>query len=371
MPTRHDDAPEAAIACLPDLEARARAALPPMVFDYIAGGAGDEHTLRWNEQAYQRIRLRPRILVDVSAVDTRLTLLGHSLAAPILVAPTAYHRLLHPDGELATARGSSAAGAPLIISTLGTTAVEEVAAACSPPPWFQLYVQPDRGFTRSLVARAEDAGCRALCLTVDTPVAGPRNREARCGFVLPPDLDLPNLRGLGAGLGGGPGSHRPREGSIYSDVFDASLTWKDIEWVRSIARVPLLLKGVLTAEDAALAVDAGVAGLVVSNHGARNLDTVPATIEALPAVADRVAGRIPILVDGGIRRGTDVLKALALGASAVAIGRPVLHALAAAGEPGVTRAIQILRAELEMAMALTGRPSLAALDRSVLWDHAP
>jgi 4-hydroxymandelate oxidase len=224
--------------------------------------------------------------------------------------------------------------------------VEDIARSTTGPVWFQLYVQKDRGFTRDLVQRAEDAGCRALCVTVDSPTFGARNREDRAKNELP-ERELPNLKG--------------------KDYLDPSLTWKDIDWLRSFARTPVLLKGVLNPDDAGTAVSAGVSGIIVSNHGARNLDTVPATIDALPLVAEKVAGRVPVLVDGGIRRGTDIIKAFALGASAVQIGRPYLWGLGIAGAEGVTRVVEILRKEFEFAMALTGRPTIASIDRSVLW----
>jgi 4-hydroxymandelate oxidase len=240
-----------------------------------------------------------------------------------------------------------------------------MARAATAPLWFQLYVNKDRGFTRELVQRAERSGCRALCVTVDSPVVGARNREARAGFALPPGIERSNLKGLGTAVAGA--SHRPREREIYSAVLEPKLTWKEIDWLRAFATVPVLLKGVLSPDDAAKAADVRIAGLIVSNHGARNLDTVPATIEALPRIADAVKGRLPLLLDGGIRRGTDVLKALALGASAVLIGRPYLYGLGAAGAEGVTRVVDILRDELEMAMALAGRQKLADIDGAVLW----
>jgi 4-hydroxymandelate oxidase len=365
------------ITCVSDIERMARAQPErSMAWEYITGGAGDEHTLRWNEEAFQHIRLTPRVLVDVSAIDTRLHLFGRELPHPVLLAPTAYHRLLHPDGELATARGAGEAGAVLVTSSLANTSVEDVARAATGPVWFQLYTQTDRGFTRELVERAESAGCEALCVTVDTPVLGARNREARARFALPPELELPNLHGLRV-LAANP-SHRPRDGQIYSAVLDSTLTWKDVEWLCGFARIPVLLKGIMDPDDGAHAVDAGVDGIIVSNHGARNLDTVPATITALPSVVERVAGRVPVLVDGGIRRGTDILKALALGAAAVLVGRPYLYGLAVGGSQGVAQVVNILRTELEMAMALTARPTLASIDRSVLWEsglpvgrHAP
>lgn len=350
---------------IPDYCRLAEATMPAMAWDYVSGGAADELTLRWNREAYERIRLRPRNLVDVSHIDTRVTLFGREMPFPILLAPAAYQRLVHPDGELATVRGAGAAGATLVVSSFATTTVEEVAAAATHPLWFQLYVQPDRGFTRDLVGRAEAAGCQALVVTADTPVLGPRYREIRGNFALPAGMERANLRGISnAGAAG-----RPTEANIYSAMLDPKLSWKDVDWLRSLTRVPVLLKGVMNAEDAGRAVDAGVSGLIVSNHGGRNLDTVPATIDALPEVVAKVAGRIPVLVDGGIRRGTDVLKAFAVGASAVLVGRPYLYGLAVGGAEGVAHVVTILRRELEMAMALTGRTTLAAIDRTVLWDR--
>ncbi|MCI0387217.1 MAG: alpha-hydroxy-acid oxidizing protein [Acidobacteria bacterium] len=349
-----------------DFEPLARARISPMAWEYISGGAGDEVTLRWNRDSFDRIRLRPRILVDVSHLDTRVKLFGRELPHPILLAPTAYHRLLHPDGELATVKGAGAAGATMVVSTMATTSVEDIAAAATHPLWFQLYVQPDRSFTRDLVERAQAAGCQALVVTVDTPVVGLRNREMRIKFALPPGMDRPNLKGLKTSST----SHLPPEHEIYSAVLESKLTWKEIDWLRSFARVPVLLKGVLHPDDAERAAQAGVSGIIVSNHGARNLDTVPATIDVLPEVVARIRGRVPVLpvlMDSGIRRGTDVLKALALGASAVFIGRPYLYGLGTAGAEGVTRVINILRREFEMAMALTGKTSIASIDSSLIW----
>ena len=339
---------------LPDYERVALEKMSDQTYAFVAGGAADEITLRANREAYDRIVLDPRVLVDVSRLDTRVTLFGRELPFPILLAPTGYHRLLHPEGELGTARGASAAGATFVLSSFSTASVESVAAATSSPIWFQLYVQPDRGFTRDLVHRVEAAGCQALCLTVDTPSIGARDRMARAGFAVPAEMVEENVR---------------RPGAPAPALLDPSLTWKDVEWLRSFAKVPLLVKGVLNPEDAARAAQSGVAGIIVSNHGARNLDTVPASIQALPRVVERVEGRVPILVDGGIRRGTDVLKALALRANAVLIGRPYMYGLAVGGAEGVTRVIEILRKELEMAMALTGRPTIARIDRSVLWPE--
>jgi 4-hydroxymandelate oxidase len=344
-----------------DFEPRARERMTRNAWEYINGGAGDEISLRWNREAWDKIRLRTRVLVDVSKLDTKTRLFGQELAYPILLAPTAYHKLVHPEGEVETARGAGAGGATMVVSSFANTAIEDIAKAAKEPLWFQLYVQPDRGFTKSMVERAEAAGCRAICVTVDTPLAGARNREERAGFALPKGLELPHLKGLTNT------AHPPREGEIFSAILDPTLTWKDIEWLKSFAKVPVLLKGVQSADDADQAAKAGVSGIIVSNHGARNLDTVPATIDSLPGVVQKVAGRMPVLVDGGIRRGTDVLKAIASGASAVLIGRPYLYALGVAGAPGVTRALSILRKEFEIAMALTGRRSIAEIDRGVIW----
>ena len=331
-------------------------------WEYITAGAADEITVRWNKEAYQRIRLRPRVLVDVSKLDTSVTLFGQEHAFPILLAPTSAQTLTHPEGELATARGAGAAGAAMVLSSFSSTSLEEVAAVAKTPLWFQLYAQSDHGFTRDLVQRAEAGGYRALCLTVDTPISGARNRETRADVKLPP---MPNLKGFKGVPNGG-----LRTGSlqIFSSLLDATLSWKDVEWLSSFAKVPLLVKGVLNPDDADRAVKSGVAGIMVSNHGGRNLDTVPATIDALPQVADKVSGRVPVLVDGGIRRGTDVLKALALGANAVLIGRPYVYGLGAAGEAGVTKVLNILQREFQMAMVLTGRTNIGSIDRSVIWS---
>ena len=329
-----------------DFETEAHKRVPHGAWERISGGSADEITLRWNREAYDHIRLKPRILVDVSKLDTRVTLFGQELPFPILLAPTGGQRFIHPEGEVAAARGAAAANSIYVISSSASMKVEDIAKSTKGPVWFQLYVQKDRAFTRDLVQRAEDSGGRALCVTVDSPTFGPRNREDHAKKELP-ERELPNLKG--------------------KDYLDPSLTWKDIDWLRSFARGPVLLKGVLNPDDAATAVKAGASGIIVSNHGARNLDTVPATIDALPLVVEKVAGRVPVLVDGGIRRGTDIIKAFALGASAVQIGRPYLWGLGISGAEGVTRVVEILRKEFEIAMALTGRPTIASIDRSVLW----
>ena len=329
-----------------DFESEAHKRIPHGAWERISGGAADEITLRWNREAYDHIRLKPRILVDVSKLDTRVKLFGQELPFPILLAPTGGQRFIHPEGEMAAARGAAAANCIYVISSSASMKVEDIARSTTGPVWFQLYVQKDRAFTRDLVQRAEGSGCRALCVTVDSPTFGARDREDRAKNELP-ERELPNLKG--------------------KDYLDPSLTWKDIDWLRSFARRPVLLKGVLNPDDAATAVTAGVSGIIVSNHGARNLDTVPATIDALPLVVEKVAGRVPVLVDGGIRRGTDIIKAFALGASAVQIGRPYLWGLGISGAQGVTRVVEILRKEFELAMMLTGRPTIGSIDRSVLW----
>lgn len=348
------------ILALVELEALAERSMTPMAFSYVTGGAADELTLRANADDWQRILLRPKVLVDVSQIDLEIDLLGQKLSAPILLAPTAFHRLCHPQAELATVEGANQAACGMVLSSYSTEPVEAVCAAARHPLWFQLYTQADREVTRQMVHRAEAAGCKVLCVTVDTPVLGARHRETLNQFRLPADFKLPNLNL-------GPVSHRPLRGAIYSELLNPRLVWKDIEWIASITKMPVVLKGILNPEDAALAVKAGVAGIIVSNHGARNLDTVPSTAVALPRIVEKVEGRLPILVDGGIRRGTDVLKALALGAQAVLIGRPYVYGLALAGSAGVARVVEVLRTELMMAMALTGRTNIAQIDRAVLW----
>jgi 4-hydroxymandelate oxidase len=343
------------VVSLPDMEALARECMPRMAYEYIASGAADENTLRWNREGFDRIRLRPRVLQDVSRPDTRVTLFGRTMPFPVLLAPTAYHRVIHPEGELETARGAGAAGATWVVSSNTNTPIEEIAHVAGAPLWFQLYVQSDRGFTRDLVQRVEAAGCEALCLTVDTPVLGARDRQQKARFALPAGSVTPHVYDVNSG-----------RRQIMSPK-RVVVTWKDVEWLRSICGIPLLLKGILTAEDAATAVDAGASGIIVSNHGARNLDTLPATIEVLPEIADQVGERLPLLVDGGVRRGTDVLKALALGAQAVLIGRPYLYGLAVGGAQGVRRVIDLLNHEFQMALSLTGRSSIQSVDRSVLW----
>lgn len=334
-------------------------------YDYYAGGAGDERTLADNRAAFDRIALRPRVLTGVERPETAIELLGHSLALPVALTPTAFNRLGDPEGELAAARAAGAAGTLMCCSTIGSYPLEEIAAAATGPLWFQLYVYRDREVTRDLVRRAETAGYRALVLTVDTPHLGRRERDVRNRFALPDDVRIRNLERYAQAAA----THWPEASSFTQyvhDLLDPTLTWESIDWLRSVTRLPVLVKGILTADDAELAVQHGVAGIVVSNHGGRQLDGSVATIDALPEVTDRVAARVPVLMDGGIRRGTDVLKALALGANAVLIGRAYLWGLAARGESGVRQVLDLLRSELELAMALAGCPTVASVTRALV-----
>ena len=359
---RSSNAESLPTADVTQFEPLARRRLSQMAYDYVRSGGADEISMRENRAGFERLRLEPRVLVDVSEIDTRVNLFGGEFESPILLAPVAYHRLYHAEGEIGTARGASAAGAGFVISTFTTTAIDEIARNTQRPIWFQLYVQRDREFTKDMVQRAVASGCKAVCLTVDTPVLG--NRYGQLSFGLPKGMECVHLRGLT--LSGAVAGHKTQRASIYDTLFDPSFNWNDLEWLRSVAGVPVLLKGVLSAEDGRLAVSCGADGVIVSNHGGRNLDTVPATIDALPRVVDAVAGRIPVMLDSGIRRGTDVLMALALGAKAVFIGRPYVYGLAVGGARGVERVISILRDELERAMALTGRRSIAEIDATVL-----
>jgi 4-hydroxymandelate oxidase len=340
---------------LDDLEQRARERLSPLAYDYYAGGAGTESTLRDNRDAWGRWRLHPFVLRDVSRVELRTELLGAGLATPIVVAPTAYHRLAHDEGEAATARGAADAGALMVVSTLATTPLEDVAAAAPDAPrWFQLYVFDDRGYAGELVDRAVAAGYRALVLTVDAPVLGYRPRDERNAFRLPEGLAMANLpltmpEGDGSGLA-----------ALFGSI-DRTLTVDDLDWLADRSGLPVVVKGVHRADDAARCIDAGVAAVVVSNHGGRQLDGAVATADALPEVVAAVDGRAPVLVDGGIRHGSDVLKALGLGASAVLLGRPVLWGLAAGGADGVRDVLRWLTADLERAMILSGLADVGAI----------
>lgn len=350
---------------LDDFEASARDNLTQMAYDYYASGSDDEITLGENRSAYSRLRVAFRVLRDVATRDLTTTVLGHELSLPILAAPTAFHRLAHPDGELATVRAMGEAGSLMILSTLSTYSLEEVTSVAKCPVWFQLYVYKDRAATEALVRRAEAAGCQALVLTVDAQIWGRRERDIRNRFHLPGGVTVKNLLG-------NEGEDLPKEaadsglGAYVQSLFDPSLSWKDVDWLASITDLPVVLKGIVHPDDARLAVNHGAKAIVVSNHGGRQLDTSMPTIEALPEVLDAVGSELEVLVDGGIRRGTDVLKALALGARAVAVGRPVLWGLATAGQAGVERVFALLRDELDRALGLAGATSVDELNRSIL-----
>jgi len=331
------------------LEATARGRLEEAYADYYAGGAADEQTLADNVAAWRRLWIRPRVMVDVDAIDTTCMLLGERLALPLLLAPVAAARILHPEGELAAARAAGRAGTVYCLSTRATTDLAEVAAAATGPLWFQLYVDRDRARCERVLARVAEHGYKAVVLTVDFPVAGRRERELRHDRVaLPPGIAVASH--LGEPLAG---DTKPVGG------WNASLTWEDLAWIRAACDLPVLVKGVLAAEDAELALQAGAGGIVVSNHGGRQLDGAIPTAVALPEVAAAVAGRVPVLVDGGIRDGADVLRALALGADAVLVGRPYAWGLGAAGEDGVRRVIDAFAQDLARVLALAGCPALA------------
>ena len=350
------------VVCLADYEAHAQQRLDANAWAYFSGGAADETTVRANREAWDALRLCPRVLRDLAGGHTRAELLGRTLAHPLLLAPVAHQRLAHPDGELASALAAAAQGAGMVLSTQASVRLEDVARAVQGdegrgPLWLQLYLQHDRGFTRELLRRAEDAGFEAIVLTVDAPVSGARDRERRAGFRLPPGLISVNLSGLP------PAPERALEAgqsALFDGLLQHAARWGDVEWLLAQTRLPVLLKGVLHEDDAAQAVALGVAGLIVSNHGGRTLDTALPTAWALPRIAQKTGGAVPLLVDGGIRRGTDVLKAVALGARAVLVGRPQVHALAVAGALGVAHMLRLLRDELEIAMALCGCATLDA-----------
>jgi 4-hydroxymandelate oxidase len=347
------------ILSLRDFEAEARKRLDPAVFDYFAGGADDEVTLRANETAFARIGLVPRVLSGNGKPELNVNLLGCRTSIPVLIAPTAFHKLAHPEGERATARAAAAAGTVMIISMAATVAVEEIVAearnaarGAEVSSWFQLCIQPDLQFTEAVIRRAEAAGCSALVVSVDSPVFGRRERDLRNGFLdLPSGMCCENLRD---------------GGMVRQLVFSPEFSWEHIDWLAKVTALKIVLKGILHPADAKLAIDHGADAIIVSNHGGRQLDTVPASIDLLPAIADAIDGRIPVIMDGGIRRGTDVVKALALGATAVAIGRPVLWGLATGGEPGVAQVLEMLRSEIDRALALCGCGSPRDANRELL-----
>ena len=332
-------------------------------WDYVRGGAGDEVSLRDNVSAWSQHRLRPHVMTDVSALDTSITMFGERLAHPIVLAPTASHARYHPDGEIATLRGAAAAEAVTTISTLASFAIADIgtgAAAHDASWWMQVYIQRDRSHTFDLLDQAVESGARALVVTVDTPSLGARDRDKRNPFGAPARITFPNVP-----------SHveadsTPAHRRIWNPHLANDVTAADITALRERYPVPVLTKGILRADDARRAVDAGASAVVVSNHGGRNLDSAPATADVLAAIVGEVGGEVPVLVDGGIRRGTDIAAALCLGASAVLIGRPIIWGLSTYGDAGVTHAVDILRTELEMAMALLGAPTVGELNQDFL-----
>lgn len=354
----------AKLLTLRDFEAVARERLDPVHYDYVAGGARDEVTVRANEAGFQQVRLLPRVLRGRAKLDLGVTLFGDHSSMPVVISPTAFHKLADPEGELATARAAALADTIMIVSMASTTDVRNVADAAraavpgrDPRLWFQLYLQPDLEDTAALVRRATEAGCSALVVTVDSPVLGVHDRNKRNGFTdLPAGMYCENLRDL---RGGEPGS-------VRQIAMSPELSWEHVDWLRGITSLPVVLKGVLHPQDARLALRHGVDGLLLSNHGGRQLDTVPATIELLPEFLDAVGGAVPVLVDGGVRRGTDVAKAVALGAAAAGVGRPIFWALAADGQRGVSRALEILRGEIEHTFALCGAGSVREMTRDLV-----
>ncbi|MEZ5647003.1 MAG: alpha-hydroxy acid oxidase [Burkholderiaceae bacterium] len=353
----------AGLVSLADHEKLAASRMDPMALAYFNGGAADEITLRSNPGAWQALSLHPRVLRSITGLQTQTELLGRTWPHPIMVAPMAYQRLAHPHGEAATALAAAAQGASLVLSTQSSTRLEDVARLYVGDTdrgalWFQLYLQADRGHTLELVHRAEAAGYEALVLTVDAPVHGVRDRERQAGFALPPHVRAVNLDR--------PGSDGTKTPNTLEAISQQAPDWDDVRWLLRTSRLPVILKGITHPDDARLAVEAGVAAIIVSNHGGRTLDTMPATARLLPGVVDAAQGRCPVLVDGGIRRGTDVLKALALGASAVLVGRPVMHGLANAGASGVAHVLRLLRDELTMAMALCGCSNVAQIQRHLV-----
>jgi 4-hydroxymandelate oxidase len=344
---------------LAEIELAARERLTPLAYEYYVGGANDEVTIRENRAAFERLSLRYRVLVDVSRRSTSTTVLGTSVDFPVLVAPTALQRLACDEGEMATASGTV-----MILSTASTCTIEDV-GAIGGHLWFQLYVYADRGMTKALVERAEASGMRAIVLTVDAPMLGRRERDLRNRFHLPDGVRLANVPSSGS-VPMPTGHGESGLANHFASGIDAALTWKDVDWLRSITKLPVLIKGIVRGDDAARAVDHGAAGVIVSNHGGRQLDTAIASVRALPEVAEAVAGRAEVLLDGGVRRGTDVIKALALGARAVLLGRPVVWGLAVGGESGARRVLELLRAEVDLAMALCGCPSVDDISRDLV-----
>jgi 4-hydroxymandelate oxidase len=348
---------------LDDFEPAARAVLPQGIYDYIAGGSEDEAALRGNREAFARYRFRFKILASTDHTDLSSELFGHHFRMPVHLAPTAIQRMTHPDGELAAYRAASDAGIAYALSTLSSAAIEEVAAAATGPRWFQLYMHADRAVSASFVERAVDAGYSAILLTVDLPKTGRRERDIRNAFSLPEGLRYANLDARrSAATADGPD---PFAQNVNANA-NPGLGWADLEWLVAKTSLPVIVKGVVRADDARHAVEAGARGLIVSNHGGRQLDYAIASLDALPEVVEAVGRDVPVLMDGGVRRGTDVLKALSLGAKGVLIGRPFLYALAVGGADAVTRMLAMLREEIELSMTLLGVRRLSELSTDLV-----
>jgi L-lactate dehydrogenase (cytochrome) len=373
------------MTCIEDLRRTARRRVPRAFFDYADGGSYGEETLRANRADLERIKLRQRILVDVANRSTATKILGEPVALPLALAPIGLCGMQHGDGEILACRAAHAAGIPFTLSTMSICSIEDVAAAVDKPFWFQLYVMKDRGFVRALIERAAAAKCSALVLTLDLQVLGQRHRDIKNGMTVPPELRLANiidiatkpawalsvLRGKRKTFGNIAGHIRGMENvnslsQWISGQFDPALSWKDVEWIAGLWPGKLILKGILDVEDALIAAKTGAAAIVVSNHGGRQLDGAPSSIAALPPIADALGTAIEIMFDGGIRSGQDVFRALALGAHACLSGRAYIYGLGAGGEPGVARAIEIIRNELDVTMALTGVKSVGEIDRRVI-----
>ncbi|XP_065111184.1 2-Hydroxyacid oxidase 1 [Paramisgurnus dabryanus] len=356
------------LVCISDYELQAKQLLPKAVFDYYFSGADEQQTLYDNVAAFSRWRIYPRVLRDVSSVDMSTTVLGQRVSMPICVAATAMQRMSHPDGETATARGCLSSDTGMMLSSWSTSTIEEVAeAAPGAVRWTQLYIYKDRALTQSLVRRAEKAGYKGIFVTVDTPYLGRRRDDVRNRFKLPSHLRMANFESPDLAFASKEGYGEDSGLAVYvTQAIDPTVTWDDIAWLKTITSLPVVLKGVLRAEDAREAMKYGVDGILVSNHGARQLDGVPATIDVLSEIVEAVEGKVEVFLDGGVRTGTDVLKALAMGAKAVFVGRPILWALACEGEKGVSNVLQLLREELHRALALTGCRSLKEVDRSLI-----
>jgi len=373
-----------AIASIEDLRQRARQRLPRAIFDFIDGGAQDEVTLRRNREDFRRISLIPRALTDVSQRDQSVRVLGQTYSAPLILAPTGLPGVVWPDGAMQAAQAADAAGVGFCLSTMSTSSIEDIARASRRPVWFQLYVMRDRELTKSMMRRAKAAGCAALVITVDLQVQGQRDRDVRNGLTVPPRFKVSSaldfalhpgwvgrfLTGpkvtLANFVGTGKGDDMFTIAAFVNSQFDQSVTWKDIDWVRTVWNGPLALKGILDGDDARLAAQHGVDAVIVSNHGGRQLDGVPSAISVLAEVVDALEGRAEVILDGGVRRGNDVLKALAIGAKACMIGRPFLYGLGADGGAGVRKALELLRGEIDVSLALLGRAGVKELDRSAV-----